>query len=239
LFAQGVGNSVCGFLGALPMTGVIVRSAANVQAGATSRASAILHGAWLLIFVGLLGFVLRAIPIASLAAVLVYTGYKLMDWKQVKELRKYGWGEVAVFLATMITIVVTDLLTGVIVGVVLSAAKLLYTFSHFTAEMETDEVESRTILTLGGTATFLRLPALANVLERVPADTELHVSLERLEYIDHACLDLLMGWAKQHESVGGRLVIDWTCLHAQFQPNEIHRPRPVKKSQRPRERVSA
>jgi MFS superfamily sulfate permease-like transporter len=122
LCAQGVGNTICGLLGALPMTGVIVRSAANVQAGATSRVSAILHGAWLLIFVSLLGFMLRAIPIASLAAVLVYTGYKLINLKQLKELRNYGWGEVAIFLATFAGIVATDLLTGVIIGVVLSAA---------------------------------------------------------------------------------------------------------------------
>jgi MFS superfamily sulfate permease-like transporter len=221
LFAQGVGNTVCGSLGALPMTGVIVRSAANVQAGATSRASAIMHGAWLLIFVSFLAFLLRAIPVCTLAAVLVYTGYKLINLKQIKELRKYGWGEVVIFLTTMITIVVTDLLTGVIVGIVLSAVKLLYTFSHLTTRLEPNASGERTILSLEGTATFLRLPVLANALEKVPPDTELHVDLERLDYIDHACLDLLMNWAKQHEAVGGRLVIDWNSLHAQFAPEAV------------------
>jgi MFS superfamily sulfate permease-like transporter len=219
LFAQGVGNTVCGFLGALPMTGVIVRSAANVQAGATSRCSAIMHGAWLLIFVSFLAFLLRAIPVCTLAAVLVYTGYKLINLKQIKELRKYGWGEVVIFLTTMITIVVADLLTGVIVGIVLSAVKLLYTFSHLTTRLELDASGERTILSLEGTATFLRLPVLANALEKVAPDTELHVDLEKLDYIDHACLDLLMNWAKQHEAVGGRLVIDWNSLHAQLGPD--------------------
>src|SRR5687767_15919283 len=76
LMAQGVGNALCGLLGALPMTGVIVRSSANVQAGARSRASAVLHGAWLLLFVSALPFVLELVPTASLAAVLVFTGYK-------------------------------------------------------------------------------------------------------------------------------------------------------------------
>jgi MFS superfamily sulfate permease-like transporter len=216
LCAQGVGNTICGLLGALPMTGVIVRSAANVQAGATSRCSAIMHGAWLLVFVSFLSFMLRAIPVCSLAAVLVYTGYKLINLKQLKELRKYGWGEVIIFLATMISIVVTDLLTGVIVGVVLSALKLLYTFSHLMARLQPDANGARTVLSLEGTATFLRLPVLANALEQVPPDTELHVDLEQLDYIDHACLDLLMNWAKQHKAVGGRLVIDWDSLHAQF-----------------------
>ncbi|MBI5775762.1 MAG: SulP family inorganic anion transporter, partial [Nitrospirae bacterium] len=79
LFSQGVGNTLCGLLGALPMTGVIVRSSANVQAGARTRASAILHGAWILLFVAFLPFVLRQIPTACLGAILVFTGYKLMN----------------------------------------------------------------------------------------------------------------------------------------------------------------
>ena len=105
LFAQGVGNMVCGVLGALPMTGVIVRSSANVQAGGRTRLSAILHGFWLLIFVAGLAFLLRLIPTASLAAILVYTGYKLVNPKSIRELRKYGWGEVAIYAATVGTIV--------------------------------------------------------------------------------------------------------------------------------------
>ncbi len=216
LWAQGVGNTVCGMLGALPMTGVIVRSAANVQAGGTTRASAILHGLWLLVFVVFLGTVLRSIPVASLAAVLVYTGYKLVNLKQLKELQKYGWGEVVIYLATMIGIVATDLLTGVLIGIGLSAGKLLLTFSHLGTDLDYDERTHRAVLKLDGAATFLRLPRLAATLDEVPANAELHVDFERLEYIDHACLDLLMNWAKQHEASGGNLVIDWSSLHANF-----------------------
>jgi len=216
LWAQGVGNSVCGLLGALPMTGVIVRSAANVQAGGQTRLSAILHGVWLLVFVGLLGFVLCSIPVACLAAVLVYTGYKLVNPKEIRELGKYGWEEVTIYLATLVGIVFTDLLTGVLIGVGLSAARLLYTFSHLQAKLNIDPHSNRTTLSLEGTATFLRLPRLAARLEEVPANAELHVDLEHLDYIDHACLDLLMSWAKQHESTGGTLVIDWDSLHANF-----------------------
>ena len=216
LWAQGVGNSLCGLLGALPMTGVIVRSAANVQAGGQTRVSAVLHGVWLLLFVGLLGFVLRSIPVACLAAVLVFTGYKLVNLKQLRELGKYGWGEVAIYLATLVGIVASDLLTGVLIGVALSAAKLLYKFSHLQAKLDGDTHANRTTLSLEGTATFLRLPLLAARLEEVPANTELHVDFEHLDYIDHACLDLLMNWARQHESTGGALVIDWDSLHANF-----------------------
>jgi len=216
LVAQGVGNSVCGILGALPMTGVIVRSSANVQAGGQTRASAIMHGAWLLVFVAGLAFLLRMIPTAALAAMLVYTGYKLINPMSILALKKYGWGEVAIFLATVCTIVVTDLLTGVIVGVVLAALKLLHGFSKLDTKLTVDSETKVSTLQINGAATFIRLPVLANRLETVPRGSELHVDFEHLNYIDHACLDLLMNWAKQHETTGGKLVIDWNTLHARF-----------------------
>jgi MFS superfamily sulfate permease-like transporter len=216
LAAQGVGNMVCGLLGALPMTGVIVRSSANVEAGARTRLSTILHGAWLLVFVSLLAFMLRMIPTAALAAMLVYTGYKLINVKAIRELRKYGWGEVVIYAATLGTIVCTDLLTGVLTGVALSAAKLLHRFSHLDVRLEVGEGQQVATLRLAGAATFVRLPLLAAELERVPENAELHVEFENLDHIDHACLDLLMNWAKQHEGNGGSLVIDWESLHVNF-----------------------
>jgi MFS superfamily sulfate permease-like transporter len=132
------------------------------------------------------------------------------------ELRKYGWSEVGIYLATLVTIVATDLLTGVIVGIALSSAKLLFTFAHLQTELREEVTTRRVHLKLSGAATFLRLPRLAAALERVPADSELHADLEHLHYIDHACLELLTNWAKQHEAAGGTLVIDWDSLHAQF-----------------------
>ncbi len=216
LAAQGIGNLVCGFLGALPMTGVIVRSSANVEAGGKTRLSTILHGLWLLVFVSLLAFVLRMIPTAALAAMLVYIGYKLINIKAIRELHKYGWGEVAIYAATVGMIVCTDLLTGVLVGIGLSAAKLLYTFSHLVATLDIDQANRQAVLRLEGAATFVRLPVLAEELEKVPGDVELHVDFQQLDYIDHACLDLLSNWEKQHHATGGTLVIDWDTLHANF-----------------------
>ncbi|MAC56168.1 MAG: hypothetical protein CME31_26810 [Gimesia sp.] len=216
LTAQGIGNIICGLLGALPMTGVIARSSANVEAGAQTRLSAIVHGVWLLIFVSTLAFLLRMIPTAALAAMLVYTGYKLINPQAVSRLWKYGWGEVVVYAITLVTIVGTDLLTGVIVGFVVSAARLLYRFSQLQTTFDIDKKEGKTVLKINGAATFLRLPQLAKELERVPVDANLHIDFERLDYIDHACLELLLNWAKQHESQGGSLVIDWDALHATF-----------------------
>lgn len=214
LVAQGIGNVVCGALGALPMTGVIVRSSANVESGGQTRSSAILHGAWLLVFVVALGSMVRLIPTAGLAAILVYTGFKLINVQEIKRLRSYGWSEVGVYAATLCTIVATDLLTGVIVGIVLSVAKLLIRFSHLNALIVHGE-GNYCLLRLSGAATFLRLPVLASSLDRISPGQEVHVDFEQLDHIDHACMDLLMSFAQRHEQTGGTLIIDWGTLHAQ------------------------
>src|SRR5262249_16871707 len=128
----------------------------------------------------------------------------------------YGRGEVLIYAATVITIVATDLLTGVLVGIGLALAKLIWTFSRLRIRLVEEPENGRSILYLRGAATFLRLPKVARRLQSVPPSTELHVHFEELNYIDHACLDLLMSWERQHEALGGSLEIDWDGLHARF-----------------------
>lgn len=214
LTAQGIGNVICGLIGALPMTGVIVRSSANVNSGAKTRLSTILHGGWLLVFVAAFPFVLAYIPRAALGALLVHIGIKLVNFKQIKELWDTSKSEAAIYFVTLLVIVCEDLLVGVIVGIMLSAAKLLYRFSHLELELRSEKEAA--YLEMEGAATFLRLPLLAAKLDEVPESAELHVDFRHLSYIDHACLDLLMNWAKQHEGTGGKLVIDWPELHSRF-----------------------
>lgn len=216
LIAQGVGNVVCGSIGALPMTGVIVRSAANVEAGARSRLSAILHGVWLLLFVALLPGVLSRIPASALAAVLVYTGWKLLNLPGLMKLWRESKSEALIFVATAAAIVGADLLTGVVLGVVLSAAKLLWVFSRLRVTRHDEPGNHRVHLVLEGVATFLKLPQLAAALEGVPRGQKLHVHLDRLDFVDHAVLQLLVTFQKQYEATGGRLFIDWDRLHAHF-----------------------
>ncbi len=120
LGAQGVGNLVSGLLGGLPVTGVVVRSSANIDAGAKTRWSAVLHGVWLLVAMALLPFVLEKIPICSLAALLVVTGWKLIDWKAARKLWKCDRTNFLLFAVTVFLVVATDLLTGVAAGVVLA-----------------------------------------------------------------------------------------------------------------------
>ncbi len=231
LAAQGVGNVICGALGALPMTGVIVRSTANVEAGARTRLSAILHGVWLLLFVTLLPDVLRLVPTTSLAAILIVTGYRLVDPRGIYELWQTSKSEALILIFTVVMIVSTDLLIGVVSGVVLALIKLLWTFSHLRIRTQVDPQRRRTVMRLEGAATFLRLPWLAEALESVQPDMELHVDFEHLTYIDHACLELLMSWEKQHETTGGSLVLDWDSLHARFRsprsPAEMERDHPA------------
>ena len=208
LTAQGVGNMLCGIVGALPMTGVIVRSSANVQAGATTRFSAIFHGVWLLAFVLLLSSVLQSIPIASLAGVLVYTGFKLVDLKAFRGLARYGRMPMFTYAATALAIIFTDLLTGVLVGFGLTLAKLAWKASRLKISLvdlpQANEMELR----LNGAATFLKVPALTQILAKVPAGKTLHVPLNYLSYIDHACLELFEEWGRANAAKGSKLMIE-------------------------------
>ncbi len=223
LTAQGIGNAFCGLLGALPMASVIVRSSANVQAGAKSRWSAVLHGVWMLAFVLLLPGLLRLIPTAALAAILVLTGIKLIQFRAIQKLWKESRTEGVICIAVALTVVGFDLLAGVVLGVALSVAKLVYTFSRLRIRRRGDLASGRITLVLEGSATFLRLPKLASALDALPQGITLHVDLKGLSYIDHACLTLLMDWEKQHEATGGKLELDWETLRARF---HHARPRP-------------
>ena len=216
LAAQGIGNMICGALGALPMTGVIVRSSVNVEAGAKTRLSAIFHGVWLLAMVVAAPALLKMIPTASLAAILVVTGYKLIEVEHIRKLSHYGRLPMVIFFATFVGIVVTELLTGVLIGIALTAMTLIYKVSRLTIRTEKPEESQRLNIYLEGAATFIQLPKLASVLEHVPPKTEVHVHLDRLVYIDHSCLDLLSTWAEQQQEIGTTLVMKWERLEERF-----------------------
>lgn len=212
LRAQGIGNMICGGLGALPMTGVIVRSAANVEAGATTRFSAIMHGAWLLLAVAAFPFILNEIPTSVLAAILVYTGYKLVNVAQIRKIAEFGRQELAIYFVTLVGVVAIDLLTGVILGFALATLKLVYTFSHLEIRREHDVETNRIDLWLTGSATFFSIPQLSKALESSPFGSEVHIHVEALDYIDHACLEMLSSWEKLHQSTGGSLIVEWSDL---------------------------
>ncbi|MCS3467754.1 MFS superfamily sulfate permease-like transporter [Pseudomonas sp. JUb42] len=208
LSAQGVGNMLCGLVGALPMTGVIVRSSANVQAGAKTRMSAMFHGLWLLAFVLLLSSVLQSIPVASLAGVLVYTGLKLVDLKAFRGLGRYGRMPMFTYAATAIAIVSTDLLTGVLIGFALTLVKLAFKAARLKISLVELEPQGEMELRLIGAATFLKVPALTQALNSIPKGSTVHVPLNNLSYIDHSCLELLEEWGRANAAQGSRLIIE-------------------------------
>lgn len=223
LAAQGIGNMICGVLGALPMTGVIVRSSVNVEAGAKTRLSTILHGVWLLAMVIAAPTLLKMIPTSSLAAILVVTGYKLIEVEHIRKLSHYGRLPMAIFFATLIGIVTTELLTGVLIGIALTTMKLIYKVSRMNILVDRDEEGKRIDIYLEGVATFIQLPKLASVLEQVPPKSEVHVHLDKLAYIDHSCVDLLSTWAEQQQEMGTTLVMKWEGLQDRFREPFIYR----------------
>ncbi|MFE2300701.1 SulP family inorganic anion transporter [Streptomyces sp. NPDC059445] len=202
LIAQGAGNTVCGILGALPMTAVIVRSAANVHAGAQTKASRVLHGVWLLLFTAVVPAVLGLIPVAALAALLVHAGCKLVPVRELRTLWRGHRGEVVVLAVTAVAIVVGNLFEGVLVGLALAVAKTAWDISHVHVETE-DRGAAGMVVRVVGNATFLRLPKLLDALEALPHDRVVRLELGGLRHVDHACAAALDAWAagRGHERI--------------------------------------
>ncbi|MFD7874390.1 SulP family inorganic anion transporter [Streptomyces sp. NPDC059766] len=209
LLAQGAGNTLCGLLGALPMTAVIVRSAANVRAGARTKASRVLHGVWLLLFTAVLPGALGVIPVAALAGLLVHAGCKLVPVREVRGLWREHRGEVVVLGVTAVAIVVGNLLEGVLVGLALAVAKAAWETSH--VHVETEDLGAAGLLVrVLGHATFLRLPKLLDALEALPRDREIRLELGGLRHLDHACAAALEGWAAARQERQGVATISRT-----------------------------
>jgi MFS superfamily sulfate permease-like transporter len=216
LAAQGLGNTLCGLLGGIPLSGVIIRSATNVAAGARTRLAGVLHGFWLLVLVAAVPEMLTLVPTASLSAILLVAVFKLVNVPELRALWRQDKREVMIAAVTAATTVGMGVLPGVLLGVGMAIAKLLYTIGRLQIHRQDDPENRWTVLRLQGTATFLGLPKLARALDEIPPETELHVRFEQLSLIDHACLELLINWERQHQNGGGSLVIDWQGLQGKF-----------------------
>ncbi|MEU0852457.1 SulP family inorganic anion transporter [Streptomyces flaveolus] len=201
LMAQGAGNSVCGLLGALPMTAVIVRSSANVGAGARTKASRVLHGVWLLLFAALLPSALALIPLPALAGILVHAGWKLIPFRGIVSLWRGHRGEALILMVTAVSIVAVNMFEGVLIGLALSVAKTAWEASHLKLEI-VDKGAGPVQAHLSGNATFLRLPKMLESLEALPQDRPVELDLSGLHHLDHACRTALENWAERHSAAG-------------------------------------
>ncbi|MGW3175108.1 SulP family inorganic anion transporter [Streptomyces sp. NPDC001153] len=201
LLAQGAGNTVCGLLGALPMTAVIVRSAANVQAGARTKASRVLHGVWLLLFAALLPDALAYIPIPALAGILIHSGAKLVPVRALAVLWREHRGEALILAATAVSIVAVSMFEGVLIGLAMAVVKTAWQASHIRLEV-VDKGAGPIEVHLTGNATFLRLPKILDSLESLPQDRPVRLDLSGLHHLDHACRTALENWAERHSTLG-------------------------------------
>lgn len=194
LMAQGAGNMVSGFLGGLPVTSVVVRTSVNAQAGAQTRWSAILHGVILALSVVLLTSVLNQIPLATLAAILIATGYKLTHPKKViAPLVKQGALQWVPFALTVVAILLTDLLRGIALG--LLVATVFIAFNDFRSSISLTNLGTNYILQLRRNVSFLNKGKLKESLEKLPRGCDLLVDISQADFIDPDIVEVIHDYA--------------------------------------------
>jgi MFS superfamily sulfate permease-like transporter len=193
LVAQGVGNVACGLLGGIPMTAVIVRGAANVDAGARTKLSAFTHGLFLLAAVALIPGLLSLIPNASLAAILLVTGYNLTKPKLFRNMWQLGWKQFLPFILTIGVILATDLLIGVSIGLLLSIFFIIR--NNFKAEYNIiktmKEGRENYLIRLNSNVTFLNKVKLRGALDDIPDDSFLTIDGSHCNFIDYDILEII------------------------------------------------
>lgn len=182
LKAQGIGNMVCGLVGALPVTAVIVRSSANANAGGRTRLSSLIHGSLLLVSVAFLAMWLELIPLATLAAILLHTGYKLARPALFLDQYREGMRRFIPFTVTVITILATDLLMGVLVGLVCSLYFLLQ--SGYRSAIACTRRGDHMLLKFQQDVSFLNREEIRQCLDTVPDNGELIIDAIGANYID-------------------------------------------------------
>lgn len=189
LKAQGIGNIVSGFLGGLPITSVIVRSSANTNAGAKTKMSTIYHGMLLLLFVALIPAILNLIPKSALAAVLIFTGYKLAKPSLFKSYYKKGWNQFLPFVITIVAILLTDLLVGVIIGI--GVGLFFVMRSNFKTSVFIVHDDNKYLFRLRKDVSFLNKPIIKNKLEEVPEDSYVLIDASRADFIDKDVIEVI------------------------------------------------
>ena len=193
LIAQGIGNMVAGLIGGIPIISVIVRSSLNIQSGNRTKVSTILHGVFLLVSVFTISPFLNLIPLSSLGAILMYTGYKLIKVSIFKEMYAKGKNQFFPFMATIIAIVFTDLLIGILIGLTISILFILRNNykNPFTIEKKQLHVGETLRLELSNQATFLNKATIKNTLWNVPDDSKVIIDATYCDYIDHDILEVI------------------------------------------------
>ncbi|MCD6012477.1 MAG: hypothetical protein K0Q79_2339 [Flavipsychrobacter sp.] len=193
LKAQGIGNILSGLLGGLPTTSVIVRSSANVNAGAQTKRSAIFHGILLLLCVAFIPVIMNLIPKAALAAILIFTGYKLCKPSSLVHMWRGGWTQFIPYVATALCVVFLDLLKGVGIGIILSIFYILRQNMRIPYYYQRSTFRHGELikLTLAQEVTFLNKASIKETLDKLPEHTHVIIDATHTKYIDFDVLDLI------------------------------------------------
>ncbi|RXF69505.1 SulP family inorganic anion transporter [Arcticibacter tournemirensis] len=204
LVAQGVGNMVSGFLGGLPMTAVIVRSSANVNAGGKTKASAILHGLWLMLSLLLIPGLINSIPLSCLAAILLVTGYKLAKIALFKKMYKEGWAQFIPFIVTVLAVVFTDLLKGVAIGMVVGVFYILRNNLRNPYFYTIGRNGDKKVITikLAEEVSFLNKAAISYTLNHLPHESDVVIDGSNSRYIDPDVLEIIRNFKHSAYSKG-------------------------------------
>ena len=193
LIAQGVGNSVSGLIGGLPVTQVIVRSSANIQSGGRTKLSAIFHGILLLVCAILIPDILNLIPKSCLAAILIVVGYKLAKPSIFKQMFQSGKDVYIPFLVTILGIIFTDLLIGIVLGLIVGIFQVLYNNfkKPYEVKATTENGESKLHLELSENLTFLSKASMIDTVSHIPDNSVVLIDASRSHYIHPDIIEIL------------------------------------------------
>ncbi len=203
LIAQGTANAVAGALGGMPVTGVIVRSSTNVAAGARTRASTVLHGLWIAVFVLALGWVLELIPMAALAGVLVVMGARLVSVRRMRALWRHG--EFSAYAVTALGVVTIGLVEGVLLGVAVAALRSLHRLTRSSVRIEQEPDAWRVVIR--GSLVFLGVGRLVRGLRTIPLGQRVVLELH-IDFLDHGAFEAIDDWRVGYERLGGHVEVD-------------------------------
>jgi carbonic anhydrase len=203
LVGQGAANMVSGALGGFPVSGGITRGSTNVAAGARSRASVIMHGVWIALFVLFFAHVLELIPLAALAGVLVVVGVRLVHAGHLRNLKVHG--ELAVYGATVLGVVTLGLLEGVAIGVAVAVVRSLYRLAHTVVQVK--QWPNGWRVDVWGSLVFLGVGRLVRELRQIPLGEPVRLRLH-IDFMDHAAFEAIDGWRGEYESSGGQVDVD-------------------------------
>ena len=189
LKAQGVGNFLSGLVGGLPITSVIVRSSVNVYNGGRTKLSSFLHGIWLILSILVLAPYLNMIPLASLAAILIFVGYKLASPSLFRTLYMQGMDQLLPFVITIVAILLTDLLQGIAIGII--AGLFFVIRNNFRAAISMKREGDHYTITLHKDVTFLNKALLRKLFSQIEEGSVVTIDGSRAQFIDHDILETI------------------------------------------------